>query len=103
MMYPIDSSSMTDFRNAAALHNMFHSVIISDAKHSEEIAQLILDQLHKSNLLFRLIQDQNLNHKTVAYVSLDDELEGFPVLRVYIGLVWDHIRFNRPGHIVESI
>ena len=38
MVYPIDSPNlMTDFLNVAALHNMFHSVIISDAEHSEEI------------------------------------------------------------------
>ena len=40
----------------------------------------MLDRLHKPNLLFRLIQTQNLNRKSVAFVSLDDELEGFPVL-----------------------
>jgi len=46
---------MTDFRNAAILHNMFYLIII-DAEHLEEIAQLMLDRLHKPNLLFRLIQ-----------------------------------------------
>lgn len=55
---------------------MFHSIII-DAEHLKEIAQLMLDRLHKPNFrlirLFRLIQEQNLNRKTVAFVSLDDE------------------------------
>jgi len=70
---------------------MFHSVIISDTEYSEQIAQLMLDRLHKPNLLFRLIQEQNLNRKIVAFISLDDELEGFKVLTkddlLYTGLV----------------
>lgn len=84
---------MIDFRNAAALHNIFYSAIISDVEHSEEIAQLMLNRLHKPNLLFRLVHEQHLNRKTTAFVSLNaHELEGFPVLtkddlyRISLGL-----------------
>ena len=62
---------MTEFRNAAAIHNMFYSDITPDKDQLQKIARLMLERLTKPNLLFRLVEVQHLNRKTSTFLSLD--------------------------------
>ena len=72
---------ITDFRNAAALHNVSHTVIISDAEYTDDITQLMIGRSHKQNLLYRLVLEQQLNRKYTEFILLDaEQLGGFPVL-----------------------
>ncbi|KYN19487.1 hypothetical protein ALC57_08180, partial [Trachymyrmex cornetzi] len=61
---------MIDFRNATAFHNMFYSVIISDAQHSEEIAQLMLDRLHKPNSINVMVKELKPFQNIIALAKM---------------------------------
>jgi len=75
---------------------------ISDAEHSEEIAQLMLDRLHKSNLLFRLFQEQSQNfillnaHESEEFLVLTKD----DLYRVNLG---SDIRLNRLVRIMKYV
>ena len=71
---------MTDFKIAAACHNVFHSAIVSDNDNAE-IAEYMLNRLHKPNDMARIVREFNLNRHQRIFATLGaEELEGFPVL-----------------------
>lgn len=72
---------MSDFRNAAAIHNVFHARFISDVDDAEVISNLMLSALDKKNIMGQLVTKANLNRSVTLSRSITDlELPDFPIL-----------------------
>lgn len=71
---------MTDFRNAAAILNAYFIRLESDIDDSEDIAHLMLSRLNEPNKLAEIVINNNLNRKSVIFVSITSACVTFPAL-----------------------